>query len=260
MGRSVAALTPTDAGPLTFEKRAPTVSYGEQAQDLLVSLRRAPDAEPTDQIAVLVDADQVHLEPAGSWDPLGMRGTCSPGFTVRGTVEEQQVLPWPFSHICAQSMVPVSHILWSHVWLGIATDAFDRARAFVRAGAARASSTSRTPAALRLSRLSCRLSPLRAETHAGLRDFLEFARDDGEALNTMAAAVRFNQLKVTTSDMAPAVCQEALGVCGMMGYKNDSPCSIGRHIRDALSGSLMISNERLHEVDADLLLVAKEVR
>ncbi|MCW3015015.1 MAG: acyl-CoA dehydrogenase [Solirubrobacterales bacterium] len=260
MGRSVAALTPTDSGPLTFEKQAPTVSYGEQAQDLLVSLRRAPDAEPTDQVAVLAGADQVQLEPAGSWDPLGMRGTCSPGFTVRGTVDEQQVLPRPFSHICAQSMVPVSHILWSHVWLGIATDAFDRARAFVRASAARSSSTAPIPAALRLSRLSCALSPLRAETYAGLRDFLDFARDDGEALNTMAAAVRFNQLKVTTSDMAPAICQGALGVCGMMGYKNDSPFSIGRHIRDALSGSLMISNERLHEVDADLLLVAKDVR
>ena len=34
-------------------------------------------------------------------------------------------------------MTPISHILWSHVWLGIATDAFDRARAFVRAAAKR---------------------------------------------------------------------------------------------------------------------------
>jgi acyl-CoA dehydrogenase len=260
MGRSVAALTPADGGLMTFEKQAPTVSYGEQAQDLLISLRRAPEAEPTDQIAVLVGADQAELEPAGPWDPLGMRGTCSPGFTVRGTVDARQVLPRPFSQICSQSMVPVSHILWSHLWLGIATDAFDRARAFVRAAAARSSSSSATPAALRLSRLSCALSPLRAETHAGLRDFVQMDRDDADALNTMAAAVRFNQLKVTTSELAPAVCQGALGVCGMMGYKNDSPFSIGRHIRDALSGSLMISNERLHEVDADLLLIAKEIR
>ncbi|MCW2957747.1 MAG: acyl-CoA dehydrogenase [Solirubrobacterales bacterium] len=260
MGRSIAALTPAGDGRLSFEKQAPTVSYGAYAHDLLISLRRAPDAEPGDQVAVLARADQLDLEQAGTWDPLGMRGTCSPGFTVRGTVQGEQVLPGAFSHVCARSMVPVSHILWSHVWLGIATDAFDRARAFARAGAARSSAPGPTAAALKLSRLSCALSPLRAETHAGLRDFAELDRDPGDALGTMAAAVRFNQLKVTTSELAPAVCREALGVCGMAGFKNDSPFSMGRHIRDALSGSLMISNERLHEVDADLLLVAKEVR
>jgi acyl-CoA dehydrogenase len=260
MGRSIAPLTPADDGTLRFEKQAPTVSYGAQAQDLLISLRRAPDAEPNDQVAVLAHADQLELEQAGTWDPLGMRGTCSPGFTVRGTVGADQVLPGVFAHVCAHSMVPISHILWSHVWLGIATDAFDRARAFARAGAARAKDPGPTAAALKLSRLSCALSPLRAETHAGLRDFEALDRDGGEALATMASAVRFNQLKVTTSDLAPVVCREALGVCGMAGFKNDSPFSLGRHIRDALSGSLMISNERLHEVDADLLLVAKEVR
>ena len=64
-----------------------------------------------------------------------MRGTCSPGFVVRAEFAAEQVLPTPFSRVAAESMVPVSHILWSHLWLGIATDAFDRARAFVRAAA-----------------------------------------------------------------------------------------------------------------------------
>jgi acyl-CoA dehydrogenase len=35
----------------------------------------------------------------------------------------------------SESMVPLSHILWSHVWLGVASDAFERARSFVRAAA-----------------------------------------------------------------------------------------------------------------------------
>ena len=30
----------------------------------------------------------------------------------------EQVLPTPFSAVAAESMVPVSHILWSHLWLG----------------------------------------------------------------------------------------------------------------------------------------------
>ena len=62
-----------------------------------------------------------------------MRGTCSPGFVVRAEFDAGQVLPTPFPVVATESMVPVSHILWSHIWLGIATDAFDRARAFVRA-------------------------------------------------------------------------------------------------------------------------------
>ena len=67
-----------------------------------------------------------------------MRGTCSPGFVVRrASSRPSRCWPTPFSAIAAETMVPVSHILWSHLWLGIATDAFDRARAFVRAAAKR---------------------------------------------------------------------------------------------------------------------------
>jgi len=44
-----------------------------------------------------------------------------------------------------------------------------------------------------------------------------------------------------------------------MGYKNDSPFSVGRHYRDALSASLMISNERMIAKNASMLLVLKEV-
>ena len=46
-----------------------------------------------------------------------------------------QILPVPFADISAQTMLPVSHLLWSALWLGIATDAVARARAFVRAEA-----------------------------------------------------------------------------------------------------------------------------
>jgi acyl-CoA dehydrogenase len=152
MGRSVAALTPGTDGSCTFEKQAPTVSYGAHADDLLVTLRRAPDAEPGDQVLALAAADQLTLEPTGEWDTLGMRGTCSPGYVVRATIPAGQVLEAPFARIGPESMVPVSHILWSHLWLGIATDAFDRARAFVRAAAKRKPDEP-LPAAQRLSHL-----------------------------------------------------------------------------------------------------------
>ena len=88
-------------------------------------------------MVVLARKEQIELEQTGTWDPLGMRGTCSPGFVVRADVRPGAGAADAVLARLAESMVPVSHILWSHVWLGIATDAFDRARAFVRAAAKR---------------------------------------------------------------------------------------------------------------------------
>jgi acyl-CoA dehydrogenase len=259
MGRSVASVTPAGENACTFEKQAPTVSYGEYADDLFVTLRRSPDAEPGDQVVVLARKEQITLEPTGTWDPLGMRGTCSPGYAVRAEFLPEQVLSTPFPRVSAESMVPVSHILWSHLWLGIATDAFDRARAFVRA-AAKQKPGGPPPAALRLSHLMSDLSLLRAEVDSGLREFIEASEDPRrERLSTMAAALRFNNLKIAASEQAPRVCQGALGVCGIMGFKNDTPFSVGRHLRDTMSACLMVANERIHQTNASLLLIAKDV-
>ena len=259
MSRSVAAATPGEDGLITFEKQAPTVSYGNHADDLFITLRRSPDAEPGDQVVVLARAEQLELTPTGTWDPLGMRGTCSPGFVVRGTIPAEQVLPTPFPRVSTESMVPVSHVLWSQLWLGIATDAFDRARAFVRA-AAKQKPGQPSPAANRLSHLMSELSLLRAEVSSGLREYCEANEDPERArLSTMAAALRFNNLKIAASEQAPRVCQDALGVIGIMGFKNDTPFSVGRHLRDSMSACLMVANERIHKTDASLLLIAKEV-
>ncbi|MFC9244555.1 hypothetical protein ACFT7S_11155 [Streptomyces sp. NPDC057136] len=58
---------------------------------------------------------------------LGMRGTCSPSFDLSTTFEEAQILPVPFGDIAARTMVPLSHLLWSGVWAGLAAEAVDRA-------------------------------------------------------------------------------------------------------------------------------------
>jgi len=262
MGRSIAAVTPTleDGEQYGFEKKAPTVSYGLHADDLFVTLRRSPDSEPGDQVVVLARKDQLSLEQTGTWDPLGMRGTCSPGFVVTATgLSGEQILPTPFSRVAGESMVPVSHILWSHLWLGIATDAFDRARAFVRA-AAKQKPGETPPTALRLSHLMSELSLLRAEVDSALREFVELSEEPGrERLSTMSCALRFNNLKIAASEQAPRVCQSALGVCGIVGFKNDTPFSVGRHLRDTMSACLMVANERIHQTNASLLLIAKDV-
>lgn len=258
MGRSVAAVEQLEDGRCGFEKQAPTVSYGEFADDLFTTLRRAPDAEPGDQVIVLTHREQATLEQTGTWDPFGMRGTCSPGFRIRAIFEPAQILETPFPRVAAESMVPVSHILWSHVWLGIATDAFDRARAFVRAAAKRAPGEP-PPAAQRLSHLLSELSLLRAEVESALQAFIA-TDEDRERLSTVASALRFNNLKIAASEQTPRVCAGAMSICGIVGYKNDTDFSIGRHLRDAMSASLMIANERIHQTNAGLLLIAKDAR
>jgi acyl-CoA dehydrogenase len=256
MGRSVAAVEQLEDDRCAFEKQAPTVSYGEFADDLFTTLRRGPDAEPGDQVIVLTHREQATLEQMGTWDPFGMRGTCSPGFRIRAVFEPAQILATPFPRVAAESMVPVSHILWSHVWLGIATDAFDRARAFVRAAAKRTPGEP-PPTAQRLSHLLSELSLLRAEVESALQAFVA-ADEDRDRLSTVASALRFNNLKIAASEQTPRVCAGAMSICGIVGYKNDTDFSIGRHLRDAMSASLMIANERIHQTNAGLLLIAKD--
>jgi acyl-CoA dehydrogenase len=258
LGRSIAAVTPVRDGIVSFEKQAPTVSYGSYADDLLTTLRRSPDAEPGDQVVALTSRDQHRLESTSTWDPLGMRGTCSPGYVVRAELPPVQILPTPFAQVATQSMVPISHILWSHLWLGIATDAFDRARSFVKAQA-KGRPDQLPPTAVRLSQLMSELSLLRAEVRNGLREYVEADAEDRESLSTMASILRFNNLKIAASEQAPRVCQGAMSVCGIVGYKNDTPFSVGRHLRDTMSACLMVANDRIHQTNASLLLIAKEV-
>lgn len=254
MGRSIAAVTPGTNGTCRFEKRAPTVSYGAYADDLLTTLRRGPDAEPNDQVLALTTRSQAHLDQQGTWDPLGMRGTCSPPYIIRAEFPVTQVLDAPFAAVASESMVPLSHLLWSHVWLGIATAAFGRARASVRASA-RQHPGEVPPSARRLSALQSDLTMLRAEVSSALQHHTE---STAEERRTMAAALRINSLKVAASEQAARVCLGALNVCGFAGYLNDTPFSVGRHLRDVLSAPLMVSNDRIHDINAGLLLIAKE--
>jgi acyl-CoA dehydrogenase len=260
MGRSIAAIARSeDGGEMRFEKQAPTVSYGAYADDLLTTVRRWPEAEPGDQVLVLHRAAQTELEQVGTWDTIGMRGTCSPGFVVRARFTPEQVLNAPFSTVMNESMVPLSHILWSHVWLGIATDAFERGRSFVRQ-AARRKPGEPVPAAHSLSRVMAELSMLRGEVRYALDDFVSWSDAPGrERLCTLASVLRFNNLKLAASEQAPRICAGVLEVIGITAYKNDSPFGVGRHLRDALSARLMVANDRIHAIDAGLLLIAKDV-
>ena len=259
--RSIAAIHPAaDSNGLEFEKQAPTISYGLQADDVLTTLRRGPQADQGDQVLALTHVSEMDLTPTSEWDTMGMRGTCSPGFSVRARLHPDQVLPEPFSTISVETMVPVAHILWAHVWLGLSMEAFHRAQNFVRDQALRTPGTT-PPSALRLSELSALMAQFRALVRSALSEYMNLA--DGEErqkLSTVGYAVRINNLKIAASEAAVDICERALRVCGIMGYKNGGPYSVGRYLRDAYSAALMIANDRLHATNAALLLVHREAQ
>ena len=259
IGRSIAAVTPAEDGCATFEKAAPTVSYGSYADDFLTTLRRTPDAEPGDQVLALTRRDQTTLEQNGTWDPLGMRGTCSPGFIVRAEFPTDQIMPTPFSTHRpgvdgAGDARPVVASLARHRHRRVRPRA--RVRPCLREGSARGRPAAGTaPVAPDDGPGAC-FAP---RSGSGLRDFTDASETDRERLTTMATILRFNNLKLAASEHAPKICQGALGVTGIVGFKNDTPFSVGRHIRDSMSASLMVANERIHQTNASLLLIAKDV-
>jgi acyl-CoA dehydrogenase len=86
------------------------------------------------------------------------------------------------------------------------------------------------------------------------------ASADGGAgeLSSVGFAIQINDLKLATSRLVVDVVTQALRVCGVAGYRNDSPFSVTRHLRDAHSAALMISNDRIHSASGALHLVYKD--
>jgi acyl-CoA dehydrogenase len=246
-------------GRFKLDKDATTGSYCAHADAILVTCRRDESAAPGDQVLVLVRREDCQLTQTTGWDTLGMRGTCSPGFKLVSGGDEAQILPGAFADSSAQTMVPYSHVLWASLWWGIAAGAVHKAAQFVR-GQARQKPGTVPPTAGRLAEVSVELQSLKQNWLAAARDF--DALGDGpaarEELSSMAWALRLNNLKIACSEAAPEIVQRALKIVGILGYKNDSPFSLGRHLRDALSGALMISNDRIAAKNAAMLLVHKE--
>lgn len=256
---SICALEHGADGRCRLDKDATTVSYGADADDLLVTCRRNSDAPPSDQILVLMRNGDFALTQTTTWDTLGMRGTCSPGFKITSSFPEEQVVPGSFADASAQTMVSFSHILWAGVWTGIAADAVSRAAAYVR-GEARKKPGTVPPQATRLAEVAVMLQTMRNNVAAMAAEFdaITAGPDGMEALLTIGWALKMNNLKVASSDQCPAIVHQALQIVGIGGYKNDGKFSLGRNYRDALSGALMISNDRIYAKTASMLLVYKD--
>ena len=242
-----------------LNKEATTISYGAYADDLLVTARRSPGAPPNDQVLTLVHKADYTLEQTSNWDTMGMRGTCSPGFSLKSQGSVEQILPASFAEIATETMVPYSHIVWCSAWTGIAKGAVAKARHFVRTEARKKPGIV-PPAALRLAEVVSLLQTMQQNVSAICYQYESLLASPGgkDALSTIGFALQINNLKIATSQMVVQIVTLALGICGISGYKNDSPFSLGRQLRDAHSAALMIANDRILATNASLLLIHKD--
>jgi acyl-CoA dehydrogenase len=255
--QSICAVKVED-GRFTLEKQAPVISYGAEADAILVTCRRSEDAPRSDQLQVLVRREDRELTPLSAWDTLGFRGTCSPGFALKSAGDARQVLPAPYAEIHSRTQHPFAHVVWSSLWLGLATDALARARAAVRAEARKNPGT--TPiSATRLAEADLVLDAMRASVH-GLRD--EYARlledGDAEAFSGYGFVIRVNNVKLNASQLVLDVVTRAMVICGIAGYRNDSKLTLGRHLRDATGAGLMVNNDRILGQNATMQVALRE--
>ena len=246
-------------GRFVLNKDATTGSYCAHADAILVTCRRDKDASASDQVLVLVRREDCKLTQTTTWDTLGMRGTCSPGFRLESSGADQQIVPGSYADSSAQTMVPYSHILWAALWWGIAADAVGKAATFVR-GQARQNPGTVPPTATRLAEVSMQLQNMKQSWQSAAQAFdaVGSRAVDQDELLSMAWALRLNNLKISCSEAAPQIVHRALQIVGIPGYKNDSPFSLGRQYRDCLSASLMIANDRIAAKSASMLLVFKD--
>ncbi|WP_160395207.1 acyl-CoA dehydrogenase family protein [Paenibacillus sp. MMS18-CY102] len=256
-GRSIAGVE--YVGPrCTLLKDASIISYGAYADSILVTAKKSPDARTTDQVLILMKKEETELTETGVWDTLGMRGTCSPPFQIKGSFPIENIFNTQFKTVLSQTMVPVSHILWSSCWLGIATDAADTARKYVQSKARK--SKPYLPDT-RLAEMNNSLQLLNSQlihcldTYKALLELPEEHRKS--ELTSTPVLLKWNALKMNVSNDAAGIVHRAMQICGISSYQNNGQYTLAKHLRDIHSASLMINNERLMETNASLLLIYK---
>ena len=256
--RSSICAVETKGDTFSLTKKAPVISYGIDADDLMITARRNNDAAKSDQVHVLLHKDQYQLEQISGWDTLGFRGTCSSGFIVTASGSTEQILPVPFADILSQTMHPFAHTTWSSLWSGIASDAVNIARAAVKKAALQ--NIEMPPiSAIRLGEVDSVLQTMRNNIKVATQEYLQLLKNnDSNAFTNFGFGIRINNIKIASSELIVDIVGKAMLIAGISSYRNDSPTSLGRHIRDAYGTALMVNNDRIMLHNSTLLLMHKE--
>lgn len=253
--RSLCHVQRSEDGTFELVKKAPVISYAEQADLIFVTARKDDEAVASDQVLVVCEKSDLTLEPLGDWDTMGFRGTCSPGFVLTARSSQDRIFPDDYADLSARTMLPVAHSLWSSCWLGLAEGATAVARSSVRA-AARRSGGLAPVTGLRLAELEVVLEAFRARVRAATVAYRD-VDPTTQAATMMGRAISFNTLKVYSAQTVVDVVARALMIVGIAGYRRTGASSLDRQLRDAYGAQLMVNNDRILGNTAQLELVYK---
>lgn len=253
--RSIAALTPDGDGWL-FDKQALAASYASDADLILSTARRAPDAAETDQVYALLRASDLTLEPTTGWDTLGLRGTCSSGMHITGRVTADELFPVPFAEIANGGGGQLRHVLMTSVWTGLAEAAMDEAHETVRAAARRSIGTV-PQSAVRLAEVMTEVQAARSMLSEALRQ-IEAALES-DTIDDIGLVMSLRNVKVVTSTAAMNAAIAALQICGINGFRRGEDHRLERVVRDACGALIMVSNDRYLQENAQMIPVRKSL-
>ena len=211
------------AGRFTLEKKAPVISYGESADGVLATARRTTESPPNDQVLVLCTAPGLTLEATSGWDTLGFRGTCSLGFRSgrgRRPRARRPVRRHRQPDDAAGVACPVE--------LGVAGHRRRRGRPGPALRADRGPQEPRRDVAggRAAGRADGAATSRWRRWCTGRRPAYD-ASDDADMLSGMGFAIAMNGLKVSSSTMVVDIVGQALVICGIAGYREDSPVQPG---------------------------------
>ena len=254
VNRSICAVEPAD-GRFHIEKKVLAISYGLDADAIMLNARRHPDAEPNDQVFLTLGPGNFKVVPTSEWNTTGLRGTCSYSFDLVGEDNEDMILPGSWPTIASQT-VGASVILINSVWLGIAEAAARKAHAYIRAEARKKIGTTPATASL-LGQLAVTLDEARGMMANAIARYEAVEGTDGVEDPRLMMLMR--NLKLSVSMLALRIVSESSLICGLTGYKHDSPYCMDRHIRDIHGAPIMQHNVRFLEYNTRALMMTKEM-
>lgn len=255
VGRSFCAVEQAGDGTFHLEKDVLAVSYGAYADALLLIARKGPDAAENEQVMVACRPGTYEMEQTSEWDTMGLRGTCSSSFRVVADETDDMIFPTPWLTIGSQC-VGATTILLNSVWLGIAEAAAARAHSYVRADARRKIGVMPSSAPL-LTEVAVTLGQARSVMESAIRSYE--AAVGTEAIEGASLLLAVRNLKLSETTLAIEIVSKASLICGLAGFKRDSPFSMDRNLRDVLGGPLMANNTRAAGDNAQLLLGMKQL-
>ena len=113
------------------------------------------------------------------------------------------------------------------------------------------------PGAARLPALIATRQQLESSIETQMRRYQAIS-DDSEATSAIDFAVGMNLLKVIASTEVVDVINQAMLICGIAGYREDTEFTLGRLLRDALGAAVMVNNDRIAGNTAQLALVQRQ--